>query len=180
VAGTVALGLRWLYSAYASLRNKQVAKALVQSVQVGREFLQSTAEGEKLDAELKQLLQRHQEYAGVASAVRKLLDATCRSTVERSAYAPTLPARWLVCADGTETQKIIVDDPEPSIVSVDVREDSTNPDGRRLRWRAGRGINRVNIYNSHIDTREAQMMVVRVPGSCSNHAQVLWIGSSES
>src|SRR5436190_13651936 len=34
-AGTVALGLGWLYSAYASLRNKQVAKAVVQSVQVG-------------------------------------------------------------------------------------------------------------------------------------------------
>jgi hypothetical protein len=75
-AGTAALGLGWLYSAYASLRNKQVAKALVQSVQVGREFLQRTPEGEKLDAELKRLLQRHQEYAGVAREVKKILD-TC-------------------------------------------------------------------------------------------------------
>jgi hypothetical protein len=73
-AGTVALGLGWLYSAYASLRNKQVAKAVVQSVQVGREFLQSTPEGVKIDAELKRLLARHQQYAGVAAEVRKLLD----------------------------------------------------------------------------------------------------------
>ena len=73
-AGAVALGLGWLYSAYASLRNKQVAKALVQSVQVGREFLQSTPEGAKLDAEVKRLLARHQEYAGVADEVGKLLN----------------------------------------------------------------------------------------------------------
>jgi hypothetical protein len=74
-AGTVALGLGWLYSAYASLRNKQVAKAVVQSVQVGKEFLQSTPEGGvKIDAELKRLLARHQQYAGVADEVRKLLD----------------------------------------------------------------------------------------------------------
>lgn len=87
-AGTVALGLGWLYSAYASLRNKQVAKALVQSVQVGREFLQSTPEGEKLDAELKRLLARHQEYAGVAREVRSMLDtyvpAHQRDTTVRS------------------------------------------------------------------------------------------------
>jgi hypothetical protein len=74
-AGTVALGLGWLYSAYASLRNKQVAKAVVQSVQVGREFLQSTPEGVKIDVELKRLLARHQQYLGVADEVRKLLDA---------------------------------------------------------------------------------------------------------
>ncbi len=74
-AGAVALGLGWLYSAYASLRNKQVAKALVQSVQVGREFLQATPEGQKLDAEVKRLLQRHQEYAGVAEEVKKILEA---------------------------------------------------------------------------------------------------------
>jgi hypothetical protein len=74
-AGAVALGLGWLYSAYASLRNKQVAKALVQSVQVGREFLQSTPEGAKLDAEVKRLLARHQEYAGVAEEVGKLLSS---------------------------------------------------------------------------------------------------------
>lgn len=73
-AGAVALGLGWLYSAYASLRNKQVAKALVQSVQVGREFLQTTPEGAKLDAEVKRLLARHQEYAGVAEEVGKLLN----------------------------------------------------------------------------------------------------------
>jgi hypothetical protein len=81
-AGTVALGLGWLYSAYASLRNKQVAKAVVQSVQVGREFLQSTPEGVKIDAELKRLLARHQQYLGVADEVRKLLDAVPAHTRE--------------------------------------------------------------------------------------------------
>jgi hypothetical protein len=73
-ASAVALGLGWLYSAYASVRNKQVAKALVQSVQVGREFLQSTPEGQKIDAELKAKLQRHQQYLGVADLVKQLLN----------------------------------------------------------------------------------------------------------
>lgn len=72
-AGTVALGLGWLYSAYASIRNKQVSRALVQSVQVGREFLQSTAEGQKLDKAFRDKLERHQEFAGVADQVSKLL-----------------------------------------------------------------------------------------------------------
>jgi hypothetical protein len=51
-----------------------VAKAVVQSVQVGREFLQSTPKGVKIDAELKRLLARHQQYLGVADEVKKLLD----------------------------------------------------------------------------------------------------------
>lgn len=73
-AGAMALGLGWLYSAYASFRNKQVAKALVQSVQVGREFLRTTPEGQKIDAEMKAKLQRHQQYLGVAHIVKVLLD----------------------------------------------------------------------------------------------------------
>ena len=40
----------------------------------GGDFLQSTPEGEKLDEELKRLLQRQQEYAGVAREVKRLLD----------------------------------------------------------------------------------------------------------
>jgi hypothetical protein len=73
-AGTVALALGWLYSAYASLRNRQVSKALVQSVQVGREFLQSMPEGQKLDRVFRDKLERHQEFTGVAGQVRKLLE----------------------------------------------------------------------------------------------------------
>jgi hypothetical protein len=73
-ASTAALALGWLYSAYAALRNKQVAKALAQSVQVGREFLQTTAEGQKLDAAFKSKLQKHQQYLGVAQSVKRLLD----------------------------------------------------------------------------------------------------------
>lgn len=73
-AGTAALAAGWLYSAFAALRNKQVAKALVQSVQVGREFLQETAEGQRIDKAFREKLERHQEFAGVADHVRKLLD----------------------------------------------------------------------------------------------------------
>lgn len=73
-AGTAALALGWMYSAYAALRNKKVAKVLAQSVQVGREFLQSTPEGQRLDSAFKAKLQKHQQYAGVADLVKVLLN----------------------------------------------------------------------------------------------------------
>ena len=72
-AGTVALGLGWLYSLYASIRNKKIAAGIVQSVQRGREFLQTTPEGQKLDEKFKAILAQHQDSAGIVDEVNKLL-----------------------------------------------------------------------------------------------------------
>ncbi len=73
-AGAAALALGWAYSAYASVRNRRVGVALVQGIEAGREFLQSTPEGQKLDEQFKETLARHQNYAGVMRDVRTLLD----------------------------------------------------------------------------------------------------------
>jgi hypothetical protein len=84
-AGTAALLLGWAYSAFAAFRNKQIAKGLVQSVQVGREFLQATPEGQKLDAAFKEKLVRHQQFAGVAKHVQALLEAYVPNHISRKA-----------------------------------------------------------------------------------------------
>jgi hypothetical protein len=72
-AGTIALALGWLYSLYAMIRNKKVAAGIVMSVERGREFLQSTPEGKKLDAQFKGILAQHQDSAGIVAEVDKLL-----------------------------------------------------------------------------------------------------------
>jgi hypothetical protein len=73
-AGTAGLVLGWLYTAYAAWRNKKLSVAVVKSVQAGREFLQSTPEGQQLDQRFKEVLVREQGYDGVVREVRKLLD----------------------------------------------------------------------------------------------------------
>ena len=73
-AGAVALLLGWAYSGYAAMRNKRLGVAVIQSVQAGREFLQSTPEGKKLDEQFKATLAQHQTYSGVVKEVKQLLD----------------------------------------------------------------------------------------------------------
>ena len=72
-AGAIALGLGWLYSLYASIRNKKVAAGVVMSVERAREFLQTTPEGQALDGKVRDILKQHQESAGIATAVSGLL-----------------------------------------------------------------------------------------------------------
>jgi hypothetical protein len=70
----IALGGGWLYSLYASVRNKKINQSLVRSVQAGRDFLKSTPQGQELDAKFKQILIEKHLDAGVADDVMALLD----------------------------------------------------------------------------------------------------------
>ena len=72
-AGTAAAVLAWLYTLYANIKNKRVAAGIVQSVQRGREFLQDTPEGQKIDEQFKKILAEHQDSAGIVDEVQKLL-----------------------------------------------------------------------------------------------------------
>lgn len=72
-AGTAAALLGWAYSFYASVRNKKVAAGVVQSVQQARNWLQTTPEGTKIDEQIKAILAAHQDSAGIAAEVNKLL-----------------------------------------------------------------------------------------------------------
>lgn len=73
-AGTAGLLLGWAYTAYRAVRNKQIGVAVMKSVEAGREFLQTTPEGVKLDEEFTRILEKHQDYSGVVREVRGLLD----------------------------------------------------------------------------------------------------------
>jgi hypothetical protein len=73
IAAPIAIGLGWLYSAYAAIRNKNAARALVTGIEAGRQFLQTTPEGQKADAKIKDYLVQHQEAAGVVDLVGKLV-----------------------------------------------------------------------------------------------------------
>jgi hypothetical protein len=73
-AGTAAVALGWLYSAYAAVRNKKIAVGVVKSVEAARDFLQETPEGQKVDAKIVQILAAHQDSAGVVDSVKKLLN----------------------------------------------------------------------------------------------------------
>ena len=81
-AGAAALALGWLYSAYAAIRNKKVSVALVQGIEAGRQILQTTPEGQKLDAKVKDALLQHQDIAGVLNEVSGLVNAYTGDTVK--------------------------------------------------------------------------------------------------
>jgi hypothetical protein len=72
-AGAIALGLGWLYSAYAAMRNKKAAVALVTGIEAGRRILQETPAGQALDAKVVQALEDHQVAHDVAEQVGKLV-----------------------------------------------------------------------------------------------------------
>lgn len=73
-AGTIAMVLGWVYSAYAALRNRRVAKALVLGIESGRRLLLETPEGQRLDARIKDALVKHQEWAGALGETRRLVE----------------------------------------------------------------------------------------------------------
>lgn len=81
-AGTAALAVGWLYSAWASFRNKKLAGALVDGVEAARQWLQTTPEGKATDAKLVGYLKTHQEAAGVLNAAAALVNARTGDTVQ--------------------------------------------------------------------------------------------------
>jgi hypothetical protein len=81
-AGTAALALGWMYSAWASYRNKRLAGALVDGVEAARQWLQSTPEGKTVDGKLVGYLKTHQEAAGVLNAAAALVNARTGDTVQ--------------------------------------------------------------------------------------------------
>lgn len=81
-AGVVAILGGWLYTAYANMRNKKLSAALVTGIDAGRQILQSTPEGQKLDAKFKDVLIQHQELAGVLNAASTLVNTLTGDTVK--------------------------------------------------------------------------------------------------
>jgi hypothetical protein len=79
-AGTAALLLGWGYSAYAAVRNKNVAVAAIEGIETGRKFLQDTPEGQAYDAKIRRALIERQAIRGVLAAasalVKKYTDKT--------------------------------------------------------------------------------------------------------
>jgi hypothetical protein len=84
-AGTAGIALGWLLTAYAAWKNKKLSVALVQGIDAGRQILQTTPEGQKLDAKFKDALIEHQEIAGVLNAASTLVNDYTGDTVKPAA-----------------------------------------------------------------------------------------------
>ncbi len=81
-AGAGAIALGWLYTGYANLRNKKITAALVTGIEAGRQILQTTPEGQALDAKIKDALIQHQQVAGVLNEVSTLVNNLTDNTVK--------------------------------------------------------------------------------------------------
>lgn len=88
-AGLIGIVLGWLYPAYAAFRNKKANIALVTGIEAGRQILQETPEGQKLDARMKDALINHQEVAGVLNLVSGLVNRYTGDTVKSTPPGPT-------------------------------------------------------------------------------------------
>jgi len=87
-AAPIGIGLGWLLTGYASWRNKKLSAALVSGIEAGRLILQTTPEGQRLDARLKDCLIAHQEANGVLNAAARLVNAYTGDTVKANICAP--------------------------------------------------------------------------------------------
>jgi hypothetical protein len=74
-AGGVALLLGWGYSAYAAVRNKKVAVAVIEGIETGRRILQTTPEGQAYDEKIRRALMEHQSIRGVLAEASKLVNS---------------------------------------------------------------------------------------------------------
>jgi hypothetical protein len=81
-AGTAGIALGWALTAYAAFRNRKLATALVTGIEAGRQILQTTPEGQKLDAKFKDVLIQHQDAAGVLNSASKLVNQYTSDTVK--------------------------------------------------------------------------------------------------
>jgi hypothetical protein len=82
MAGLAGILLGWAYSAYAAVRNKKTAVAVIQGIEAGRRILQETPEGQVLDKKIKDALIEHQETAGVLHQVTQLVTSYTGNTVK--------------------------------------------------------------------------------------------------
>jgi len=74
IGSIVALVLGGLYHGYRQFRNRKVNEALVQGVETARAVLESTPQGQAVDAQFVKWLMDHQKQAGVFAAVSGLVD----------------------------------------------------------------------------------------------------------
>ena len=81
-AGTAAIVGGWLLTALAAWRNKKLSVALVKGIDAGRQILQTTPEGQRLDAKFKDALIENQEIAGVLNAASSLVNNYTGDTVK--------------------------------------------------------------------------------------------------
>lgn len=81
-AKTAAILGGWLLTAFAGWKNKKLAVALVKGIDAGRQILQTTPEGQRLDAKFKDALIDHQETANVLNAAAKLVNQYTGDTVK--------------------------------------------------------------------------------------------------
>ena len=70
----VALLLGGFYHGYRQLRNRRVNEALVQGVETARAILETTPQGQAVDAQFVKWLMEHQKEAGVFTTVSTLVD----------------------------------------------------------------------------------------------------------
>jgi len=75
VGSLIALVLGGLYHGYRQIRNKKVNEALVQGVETARAILETTPQGQAVDAQFVKWLMDHQKQAGVFKTVTTLVDA---------------------------------------------------------------------------------------------------------
>jgi len=79
--GTAGAVLGACIAMYANYRNKKLAGALVTGIEAGRQILQTTPEGQRLDGMVKEALINHQEAAGVLNAASKMVNDLTSNTV---------------------------------------------------------------------------------------------------
>ena len=74
VGSVLALLLGGLYHGYRQVRNRRVNEALVQGVETARAILETTPQGQVVDAAFVKWLMEHQKEAGVFTTVSTLVD----------------------------------------------------------------------------------------------------------
>ncbi|MEI6194342.1 MAG: hypothetical protein WCS42_08430 [Verrucomicrobiota bacterium] len=84
-AGIASIFLGWALTAFAAYRNKKLSVALTTGIEAGRQILQTTPQGQALDAKFKDVLIQHQEIAGVLNQASALVNAYTGDTVKPQA-----------------------------------------------------------------------------------------------
>jgi hypothetical protein len=81
-AGVAGVLLGALPCMYAAFRNRKALVAVIQGIEAGRQVLQSTVEGKKLDAVVRGELIKHQDAAGVLKTVSNLVSDYTGNTTQ--------------------------------------------------------------------------------------------------
>lgn len=81
-AGLAGIAATWLLTLYANIRNKKALSSVVSGIEAVRTGLQTTPEGQALDAKIKQKLVEHQELAGTLKIVSSVVDSITGNTTK--------------------------------------------------------------------------------------------------